>query len=86
MLNDLDIYGLPTTEWAAANTAYKTTGTYTRPNGTTRKAPFSPTDIQKYADGSDPWLYPNTDWYDATLKNWSPQTQRSKFQMKAIVA
>lgn len=77
MLNDLDIYGLPTTEWAAANTAYKSTGTYTRPDGTTRKAPFSPTDIQKYADGSDPWLYPNTDWYDATLKNWSPQTQHN---------
>ncbi|MCP9764433.1 TonB-dependent receptor [Lacihabitans soyangensis] len=77
MLNDLDIYGLPTTEWAAANTAYKSTGTYTRPDGTTRKAPFSPTDIQKYSDGSDPWLYPNTDWYDATLKNWSPQTQHN---------
>jgi len=77
MLNDLDIYGLPTTEWAAANTAYKSTGTYTRPDGTTRKAPFSPTDIQKYADGSDPWLYPNTDWYAATLKNWSPQTQHN---------
>ncbi|WP_409035473.1 SusC/RagA family TonB-linked outer membrane protein [Lacihabitans sp. CS3-21] len=77
MLNDLDIYGLPTTEWAAANTAYKSTGTYTRPDGTTRKAPFSPTDIQKYADGSDPWLYPNTDWYGATLKNWSPQTQHN---------
>lgn len=77
MLNDLDIYGLPTTEWAAANTAYKSTGTYTRPDGTTRKAPFSPTDIQKYSDGSDPWLYPNTDWYAATLKNWSPQTQHN---------
>ncbi len=77
MLNDLDIYGLPTTEWAAANTAYKATGVYTRPDGTTRKAPFSPTDLQKYADGSDPWLHPNTDWYDATLKNWSPQTQHN---------
>ncbi|WP_255076390.1 TonB-dependent receptor [Lacihabitans sp. CCS-44] len=77
MLNDLDIYGLPTTEWAAANTAYKTSGVYTRPDGTTRKAPFSPTDLQKYADGSDPWLHPNTDWYDATLKNWSPQTQHN---------
>ena len=77
MLNDLDIYGLPTTEWAAANTAYKATGVYTRPDGTTRKAPFSPTDLQKYADGSDPWLHPNTDWYAATLKNWSPQTQHN---------
>jgi len=77
MLNDLDIYGLPTTEWAAANTAYKSTGSYKRPDGTTRVAPFSPTAIQKYQDGSDPWLYPNTDWYGATLKNWSPQTQHN---------
>jgi TonB-dependent starch-binding outer membrane protein SusC len=77
MLNDLDIYGLPVSEWQAANTAYKTTGSFTRPNGTIRKAPFSPTDIQKYSDGSDPWLYPNTDWYAATLKPWSPQTQHN---------
>lgn len=77
MLNDLDIYGLPTTEWAAANTAYKATGTYKRPDGTTRVAPYSPTDIQKFADGSDPWLHPNTDWYKATLKTWSPQTQHN---------
>ncbi|WP_259015926.1 SusC/RagA family TonB-linked outer membrane protein [Emticicia fluvialis] len=77
MLNDLDIYGLPTSEWAAANQAYKTNGVYTRPNGDIRKAPFSPSDIQKYADGSDPWLYPNTDWYKATLKDWSPQSRHS---------
>lgn len=77
MLNDLDIYGLPVSEWAAANAAYKSTGSFTRPNGTIRKAPFSPTDIQKYSDGSDPWLYPNTDWYKATLKPWSPQTQHN---------
>ena len=77
MLNDLDIYGLPANEWTAANAAYKSTGTYTGPTGTVRKAPFSPTDIKKYADGSDPWLYPNTDWYAATLKNWSPQTQHN---------
>ncbi len=77
MLNDLDIYGLPVSEWAGANSAYKSTGSFTRPNGTIRKAPFSPTDIQKYSDGSDPWLYPNTDWYDATLKPWSPQTQHN---------
>ncbi len=24
--------------------------------------------IQKYADGSDPWGYPSTDWFDAVLK------------------
>ncbi|NBT17058.1 MAG: SusC/RagA family TonB-linked outer membrane protein, partial [Chitinophagia bacterium] len=69
MLNDLDIYqAFPASEWSAATAAYKSTGVYNN-----RKAPFQPADIQKYADGSDPWLYPNTDWYGATLKNWSPQ-------------
>ena len=77
MLNDLDVYGLPVSEWAAATQAYKTTGVYTRPNGTVRNAPFSPTSIQKYADGSDPWDHPNTDWYKATLKTWSPQVRHN---------
>ena len=72
MLNDLDIYQLPTNQWSAATAAYKASGVY---NG--RKAPYSPTDIQKYGDGSDPWLYPNTDWYGATLKPWSPQSRHN---------
>ncbi len=29
---------------------------------------YSDADIQKYRDGSDPWRYPNTDWYDAVIK------------------
>jgi TonB-linked SusC/RagA family outer membrane protein len=29
---------------------------------------YTPQDIQKYQDGSDPWRYPNTDWYDAVIK------------------
>lgn len=77
MLNDLDIYQLPTNEWSAANTAYRQSGSFTRPNGTVRKAPYSPSEIQKYNDGSDPWLYPNTDWYAATLKPWSPQSRHN---------
>jgi len=72
MLNDLDIYGLPTSQWADATAAYKATGVY---NG--RKAPYSPTDIQLYKDGTDPWLHPDTDWYGATLKPWSPQTKHN---------
>lgn len=77
MLNDLDIYQLPTNEWSAANTAYRASGSFTRPNGTVRKAPYSPAEIQKYNDGSDPWLYPDTDWYAATLKPWSPQSRHN---------
>ena len=29
--------------------------------------------IQKYRDGSDPWGYPNTDWFAEVLKPWSSQ-------------
>lgn len=30
-------------------------------------------EIQKYRDGSDPWRYPNTNWYDETFRSWAPQ-------------
>lgn len=77
MLNDLNIYALPVNEWAGANQAYKSTGVFTRPNGQQRVAPFSPEAIQKLSDGSDPWNYPNTDWFEAALKDWSPQVRHN---------
>lgn len=33
----------------------------------------TPEEIELYRNGSDPWRYPNTDWYAATFKDWSPQ-------------
>ena len=33
----------------------------------------TPEEIELYRNGNDPWRYPNTDWYAATFKNWSPQ-------------
>src|SRR5699024_2872303 len=36
---------------------------------------YTDEDIQKFKDGSDPWGHPNTDWFDAVLKNWSSQLQ-----------
>jgi len=77
MRNELEIFNLPVDEWAAAQTAFDQTGAYTRNNGNLIEAPYSPEDIQLYMDGSDPWGHPNTDWYDATLKNWSPQSQHN---------
>lgn len=35
---------------------------------------YTPDEIQKYRDGSDPWSYPNTDWFKETLRSWSGQT------------
>ncbi len=34
---------------------------------------YSPDDIQKFKDGSDPWKHPNTDWFRETLKPRSAQ-------------
>ncbi|MEJ7678626.1 MAG: SusC/RagA family TonB-linked outer membrane protein [Segetibacter sp.] len=36
-------------------------------------AKYSAEDIQKFRDGSDPWGHPNTDWFKAVIKPWSPQ-------------
>jgi TonB-linked SusC/RagA family outer membrane protein len=63
-------------EWGAALTSINQTGSYTT-GGTTLTAPFQPADIKKYADHSDPWGHPNTDWFKTTLKNWSPQEQHT---------
>ncbi len=34
---------------------------------------YTKEEIQKYRDGSDPWLYPNNNWADIVLKNFTPQ-------------
>ncbi len=34
---------------------------------------YSDAEVAKFADGSDPWLYPNTDWFAATYKDWANQ-------------
>ncbi|PWU00425.1 MAG: SusC/RagA family TonB-linked outer membrane protein [Bacteroidetes bacterium] len=38
---------------------------------------WTPDDIQKFKDGSDPWKYPNTDWFAETLKPRSAQNNAS---------
>lgn len=38
-----------------------------------RNQQYSDDDIKKFADGSDPWGHPNTDWFAATFKPWSRQ-------------
>jgi TonB-linked SusC/RagA family outer membrane protein len=42
-----------------------------------RNQKYSESDIQKYADGSDPWGHPNTDWIKAVLKPWSNQSLKT---------
>ncbi|WP_233219169.1 SusC/RagA family TonB-linked outer membrane protein [Adhaeribacter arboris] len=78
MVNEIDIYNLPSQYWSAAAEAFRTTGSFTRPdNGAVTNATFKPDDMQKFRDGSDPWGHPNTDWFDAALKTWSPQSRHN---------
>jgi len=41
--------------------------------GSGRNQVYSEADLQAYADGSDPWGHPNTDWFDEVFKPWSLQ-------------
>ena len=38
-----------------------------------RAPKYKPEEIQKYREGSDPWRYPDTDWFKEVLKPWSGQ-------------
>ena len=42
-----------------------------------RNQQFSDAEIQKFKDGSDPWGYPNTDWFKAVFKPWSAQNYQN---------
>ncbi|GAB3916265.1 SusC/RagA family TonB-linked outer membrane protein [Larkinella terrae] len=76
--NEINVYNLPAQYWKGASDAFNTTGTFTRPdNGAIAKAAFTPDDIKKFNDGSDPWGHPNTDWFGAALKQWSPQVKHT---------
>nr|WP_230680463.1 TonB-dependent receptor [Pontibacter sp. 172403-2] len=78
MRNDLEIYNrVPVPLWEEAKEAFRQSGSYTLPDGAVVNAHYSPEDFQKFRDGSNPWTHPNTDWYDATLKEWSPQSQHN---------
>lgn len=75
--NELEIFKLPVSEWQRTLEGFNTVGYFEQPNGILIKAPFTPEDKELFRNGSDPWGHPNTDWYAATLKNWSPQQKHN---------
>ncbi len=69
--------------WSAAWAAIQSQGFYINPDNNERvdaALGFLPEEMQKYRDKSDPWAYPDTDWFGTVLKNWSPQ-QRHNLQL-----
>lgn len=83
IMNEMPIYkNIPQNEWSNAWTAMQQTGTYDSPTAgvSTINAQYSPTSVQKFKDGSDPWGHPNTDWFGDAFKTWAPQS-RHNFQL-----
>ncbi len=39
--------------------------------------PYTPAQIQKYYEHADPYLYPNTNWYNELIRKWAPQQQHN---------
>ncbi len=80
IMNELPIYkSIPANEWSNAWKAIQSTGTYKSPTAgvSSLSANYSPEAVKKYADGSDPWGFPNTDWFGDAFKTWSPQSRQN---------
>jgi TonB-dependent starch-binding outer membrane protein SusC len=73
--DELSLYrDVPASEWNDAWAVYKQNGTYVSPTtGQQWNVAFGQEAIKNFQNHTDPWLYPNTDWYKATFKTWSPQ-------------
>ncbi len=84
IMNEISIFSSVTDpgEWADAWDAIMTTGEYTSPlssaeAGKTTFARYSPEAIRLHGEGSDPWGYPDTDWFGDAFKTWSPQSRHN---------
>lgn len=80
IMNELPIYkSIPVNEWGAAWQAIQQTGVYKSPTAgvSTLNANYSPDAVKKYGDGSDPWGYPNTDWFGDAFRTWAPQSRHN---------
>jgi TonB-linked SusC/RagA family outer membrane protein len=69
---------IPAAQWGDALSAFESTGSYTIP-GTTEVvgANFQPDQVAGHRTSADPWLYPNTDWFADTFKEWAAQSRHN---------
>jgi TonB-dependent starch-binding outer membrane protein SusC len=80
IMNELPIYKtIPANEWGAAWKDIQEKGSYKSPTAgvSALNANYSPDAVKKYADGSDKWRYPNTDWFGDAFKTWAPQSRQN---------
>jgi len=80
IMNEIPIYkSIPVDEWGTAWESIQTSGSYTSPTPgvTALNANYSPDAVRKHRDGSDPWGYPDTDWFGDAFRNWAPQNRHN---------
>ncbi|MEX0314374.1 MAG: TonB-dependent receptor [Allomuricauda sp.] len=71
LVNVLNVYKLPVSEWEAAHAGRG--APYTRSDNGEVVNPTFPTErIENTAAGTDPWLYPDTDWFDELHRKDAP--------------
>ncbi len=78
IMNELPIYRqIPVNEWQTAWQSIQSTGVYNSPTPGVNplSANYSPDAIAKHASGTDPWGYPDTDWFGDAFKTWAPQSR-----------
>jgi len=75
LVNLLNVYKLPTNEWAAANAVRGQP--FTRPNGEVLNPTYSSDRIQNTAAGVDLWNYPDTDWMEEVQRKNAPTTRQN---------
>ncbi|WP_246473960.1 SusC/RagA family TonB-linked outer membrane protein [Arenibacter arenosicollis] len=79
LVNVLNVYKLPTSEWNAAHAGRG--APYVRSdNGETVNPTFTNDRIQQTAAGNDPWQYPDTDWMKEVTTRGAP-IQRQNLQV-----
>ena len=80
IMNELPIYrSIPVDEWGAAWTSIQNTGVYNSPTAgvSSLSANYSPEAVALHGSGTDPWGYPDTDWFGDAFKTWSPQSRHN---------
>lgn len=61
---------------SSGQNAEMATEAYLNNGGSPSTVPYTPEQIQKYYNGTDP-LYLNTDWYNVLIRKWAPQQQHN---------
>lgn len=78
LVNLLNVYKLPVNEWQAANAVRGQP--FTRPNGEVLNPTYPTERIENTRAGDDPWLYPDTDWFEEVSRKNAP-THRHNLQV-----